>query len=117
MVDQILSDRIGSLQSLLDNMKYGDLFEGSLADQRQALLAQVAEAKTAAEAGEEGAADRLATLSRQLVELSRDAFGTAGAEYASDRDSVIGPAAAVKIGRGSCWDRVCQVGVDVDGAG
>ncbi|NML88344.1 hypothetical protein HHL26_04595 [Sphingobium sp. TB-6] len=89
LVDQLLTERIGSIQTLLNDLKYGDLYEGSLADQRQALLAEIAKAKTAAEAGEDGAADKLATLSRQLVELSRDAYGTAGSEYASDRDSVI----------------------------
>jgi len=95
LVDQLLSERVGSLQALLDDIKFGDLFEGSLADQRQALLAEIAKTKTAADAGEEGAADKLATLSRQLIDLSRDAYGTAGNEYGADRASVIGASETV----------------------
>lgn len=95
LVDQILSERIGSLQQLLQDIKFGDLFEGSLADQRQAVLAEIAKARTAAEAGEDGAADKLANLSRQLIELSRDAYGTAGSEYASDRSGVVSASEAV----------------------
>lgn len=95
LVDQILADRVGSLQQMLDDIKFGDLFEGSLADQRQAILAEIAKARTAADAGEEGAADKLAGLSRQLIELSRDAYGTAGAEYAADRSGVISASEAV----------------------
>lgn len=95
LVDQILSSRIGSLQDLLDDLKFGDLYEGSVADQRTALLAEIAKARAAAEAGEDGAADTLATLSRQLIELSREAYGTAGGEYLTDRDSAIADAQAV----------------------
>ena len=60
-----------------------------------ALLAEIAKARAAAEAGEDGAADTLATLSRQLIELSREAYGTAGGEYLTDRDSAIADAQAV----------------------
>jgi hypothetical protein len=95
LVDQILSSRVGSLQTLLDDFKFGDLFEGTAADQRTALLAEIATTRTAADAGEDGAADRLAALLRQLTELSRDAFGTAGSEYATDRDSAVSAAEAV----------------------
>ncbi|SER09403.1 hypothetical protein [Sphingobium sp. YR768] len=95
LVDEILSSRVGSLQDMLDDLSYGDLFEGSAADQRTALLAEIAKARSAAEAGEDGAADTLATLSRQLIELSRNAYGTAGTEYTNDRDSAIADAQAV----------------------
>lgn len=95
LIDQILSSRIGSLQDLLDDLKFGDLYEGSVTDQRTALLAEIAKARAAAEAGEDGAADTLATLSRQLIELSREAYGTAGSEYLTDRDSAIADAQAV----------------------
>ncbi|WP_300113458.1 hypothetical protein [Sphingobium sp.] len=95
LVDQILTDRVGSLQTLLDDMKFGNLAEGSLADQRTALLAEIAKAQAAAQAGEEGAADKLASLSRSLIELSREAYGTAGDEYGADRDNAIAAAEAV----------------------
>ncbi|KAK0360930.1 hypothetical protein LTR94_025404, partial [Friedmanniomyces endolithicus] len=95
LVDQILTSRIGSLQDLLDDLNFGDLYEGSLTDQRTALLAEIAKARASAEAGDDGAADTLASLSRQLIELSREAYGTAGSEYASDRDSAISDAMSV----------------------
>lgn len=80
-----LDQRLGSLRDFLDNLKFGDLFEGTPAEQRQRILEQIAEARTAAQAGDDGAADRLANLERQLVETTREAFGTAGPEYAADR--------------------------------
>lgn len=95
LVDQILTDRVGSLQALLDDMKFGNLAEGSFMDQRTALLAQIATARADAEAGKDGAADKLASLTRSLVESSRDNLGTAGSEYAADRSTAIDAAEAV----------------------
>lgn len=95
LVDQLLADRVGSLQSLLDDMNFGSLAEGSVADQRTALLAEIVKARGAAEAGEDGAADKLASLSRQLIDLSREGYGTAGGEYASDRNTATQAAQAV----------------------
>jgi hypothetical protein len=95
LIDQILGDRVGPLQQLLDDLRFGDLFEGSAADRRSALLGQVAKARADAEAGVDGAAQKLADLSRQLVETSRDAFGTAGSEFAGDRAQAISAAEKV----------------------
>jgi uncharacterized protein (TIGR02594 family) len=86
LADQILSSRIGALRELLEDLEFGDLFEGSLVEKRDRLLVQIAKAEKEAEEGVDGAADTLATLNRKLVELSRDAFGTAGGEYAADRN-------------------------------
>ncbi len=95
LIDQILTDRVGALQQLLSDMTIGNLFEGSAADRRTALLTEVAKAKADAEAGVDGAAQKLADLSRQLVETSRDAYGTAGPEYAADRTGAIASAEKV----------------------
>lgn len=95
LLDQILGERVGALQQLLSDMTVGNLFEGSAADRRTALMAEVAKAKTDAEAGVDGAAQKLADLSRQLVETSRDAYGTAGPEYAADRTGAIASAEKV----------------------
>ncbi len=95
LVDQILSDRVGSLQQLLQDFKFGDLFEGSAADRRAALIVERDKAKVDAEAGVDGAAQRLADLSRQLVETSREAYGTAGGEFATDRTEAISAAERV----------------------
>lgn len=95
LVDSILESRVGSLQQLLQDFQFGDLFEGTASDRRQALIAQVAKAKADAEAGVDGAAQKLADLTRQLVDTSRSAYGTAGPEYATDRANAISAAEKV----------------------
>ena len=95
LVDQVLSDRAGPLKDLLDDLTGGNLFEGAAAEKRQALRSQIADAEAKATAGEDGAVKRLADLNRQLVELSRDAFGTAGAEYGADRADAVASAERV----------------------
>ncbi len=95
LVEDILSSRVGSLQDLLKDLKFGDLFEGSATDRRDRLLTEIATVRTDAEKGVDGAADKLADLTRQLVETSREAFGTAGGEFASDRAGAISTAEAI----------------------
>lgn len=92
LFDQVMKDRIGSLQTLLDDLAFGDLFEGSIADQRQKLLIEIAKAEADATAGTDGAADRVAELRRKLLEISREGFGTAGPEFAADRAGTIASA-------------------------
>lgn len=87
LVEDTLKSSIGSLRTLLDDLNFGDLFEGSATDKRQQLLVRIAKAEGDAKGGVEGAADQVATLRRELVASSRDAFGTAGPEYAADRES------------------------------
>ncbi|HEU4958961.1 MAG TPA: hypothetical protein VFT56_01020 [Sphingomonas sp.] len=89
LIDQTMQQSVGSLQDLLDNLQYGDLFEGSAADRRQALLDQIDELKPKAQAGDADAANQLAALYNQLVTTSRDAYGTAGDEYAGDRNTAV----------------------------
>lgn len=95
LVDQILTDRVGSLQALLNDMEFGNLAEGSAADKRTTLLGQIATARADAEVGKDGAADKLASLTRALVESTRENFGTAGSEYGADRDTATNAAEAV----------------------
>lgn len=95
LVEQILSSRVGSLQTLLQDMKFGDLFEGTAAERRDKLIAEMATAKGDAEKGVDGAADRLADIARKLVETSREAYGTAGPEYGTDRGNAISTAEAI----------------------
>lgn len=95
LVDQLLTDRVGSLQTLLADMKSGDLFEGSAVDRRTALLSEIASVKAKAEAGEDGAADKLAALVRQLIDTTKEDFGTAGGELTSDRATAISAAESV----------------------
>lgn len=85
---QILEERTGALQALLDDINFGDLFEGSITDQVAKVRDQLAQAQADAEAGVDGAADRQAELGRQLIALLREGFGTAGPEFASGLDQV-----------------------------
>nr|WP_152663874.1 hypothetical protein [Sphingomonas sp. SRS2] len=85
--DKILSNRIEPLKALLDDMNFGDLAEGTAVDKRNALLAQVAKARADAEAGVDGASTQYADLRRRLLDLDREFFGTAGAEFSGDRDA------------------------------
>lgn len=83
-LERVLAERTGPLQALLKDLSFGNLFEGTLAEQRDRLLGEIASAEADARSGGEGATQRVADLRRQLIEISREAFGTAGAEYASD---------------------------------
>lgn len=89
LLEDTLNARVGSLKDLLSNIQYGDLFEGSASERRSAILGEIADAKEDADAGVEGATDRLADLYRRLTESSREAFGTAGPEYADDRSAAV----------------------------
>jgi hypothetical protein len=80
---QILESRIGALQELLDDLNFGDLFEGSINDQVARLREELSKAQADAEAGVEGAAARQAQLSRDLLAMLHEGFGTAGGEYAA----------------------------------
>lgn len=88
LTEKLLADQVGSLQSLIDELTSGSLFEGSAVDRRNALLAQISTAKAAADAGEEGAADKLAKLLEDLNAVSKEAFGTTGG-FASDRSTIL----------------------------
>ncbi|WP_053003289.1 hypothetical protein [Sphingomonas paucimobilis] len=85
LLEDTLKSRVGSLKDLLTSMTSGDLFEGSAVDRRQTLLKDIAAVRADAEAGKDGAADKVAELYRQLLSTSKEAFGTGGDEYASDR--------------------------------
>ncbi|MHB9881068.1 phage tail length tape measure family protein [Pacificimonas sp. ICDLI1SI03] len=81
--EQLLRTQVGSIQDFLDDLSFGDLFQGSSVEKRDQLLTEIDAARAAAEEGQAGAADRLAGLLRNLVSTSKDAFGTAGG-FASD---------------------------------
>lgn len=88
LTEAMLEKQVGSLQDLIEQMTSGNLFEGSAVDRREALLGDIAAARVAAQAGEEGAADRLAELLRQLNEVSSEVYGSTGG-FASDRDTIL----------------------------
>lgn len=88
LTEKLMADQVGSLQQLIEDMTSGSLFEGSAVDQRQALLDKIAGAKAEADAGKEGASDKLAQLLQQLNLVSREAFGTTGG-FADDRTAIL----------------------------
>lgn len=95
LLEDTLKSRVGSLKDLLTSMTSGDLFEGSAVDRRQTLLKDIATARADAEAGKDGAADKVAELYRQLLSTSKEAFGTGGDEYAADRKAAAETARAL----------------------
>lgn len=88
LTEKLVEQQVGSLQNLIDELTSGSLFEGSAVDRRKALLSQISTAKAAADAGEEGAADKLAKLLEDLNAVSKEAFGTTGG-FASDRTTIL----------------------------
>lgn len=89
LVDSALKARVASLGEFLNSVKFGDLFEGSATDRRAALLTEIAKVQTQAEAGKDGAADKLSQLYEQLLSSSRENFGTAGGQFSTDRAAAI----------------------------
>lgn len=86
--EKLVKDQVGSLQDLIDEITSGSLFEGSAVDQRNILLDKVAAARADANAGVDGAGEKLAELLRRLDSVSRDAFGTTGG-FAADRQLIV----------------------------
>lgn len=84
MIDEVLGNRVGALKDLIADLDFGDLFEGSMADRRNRLITEIEKAQKDAEAGVDGAGNKLAGLNRNLIDLSRDAYGTAGGEFGAD---------------------------------
>lgn len=88
LTEQLLEQQVGGLQRLVKEMTSGSLFEGSLLDQREAVLKEIDTARADVAAGKDGAGDTLASLFEQLLSISKDAFGTTG-QYVADRDMVL----------------------------
>lgn len=87
LVRDTLESRVGSLLSFQKDMAYGNLFQGDAPTRRTAILSDITEIQKEAEAGLEGAADKLADLYRTLLGTSEEAFGTAGPELPADRNT------------------------------
>lgn len=86
--DKLLQQQVGSLQSLIDEITGGSLFEGSSVDRRTALLGKIATTKAEADAGKEGAADTLAKLLQDFNAVSKEVYGTTGG-FAADQTAIL----------------------------
>lgn len=86
--DKLLKAQVGSLQSLIDEITSGSLYEGSAVDQRKAILEKIDAAKADADAGKDGAADTLARLLQDLNNVSKQVYGTTGG-FATDQAAIL----------------------------
>jgi len=88
LIESLLEEQVGGLQRLVDEMTSGSLFEGTALEQRDAILAEIEQAKADLAAGKDGASDTLASLFEQLNSVSKDAYGST-AQYAADRAMIL----------------------------
>lgn len=89
LIEAQLEGATGSVRRLLDDLAFGNQAEGSLADRRAALLAEQQRLAAQAASGDTSVLDRLAQISAQLIDVSKEAFGSTGA-FAADRGSTTG---------------------------
>lgn len=84
LITQSLDEAVGGLREILESFKTGDRATGSLSDRRDALISERDVLAQTAGTDRE-AADRLARVIAQIDDISLEAFGTAGGQFASDR--------------------------------
>lgn len=103
-----LAEATGGLRELLDDFRFGDRATGSLVERRDALIVQRSALEGTA-GTDPAAAAKLAQIIAQIDDISLEAFGTAGGQFASDRASNI--AVAQRI-----IDQVTQTVTSAQGA-
>lgn len=86
LVEAQLESVTGPVKRLLDELKFGGGAEGSIIDQRNALIAEQARLQAQVDGGDLSAIDNLAQISSQLIDVTKEAFGTTGA-FADTRGS------------------------------
>ncbi|GAB4119821.1 MAG: hypothetical protein Kow00104_02480 [Rhodothalassiaceae bacterium] len=84
LIEAQLEGATGSVKRLLDDLAFGNQAEGSFADRRAALLEEQQRLAAQAVAGDTSVLDRLAEISSQLIDISKEAFGST-AVFAEDR--------------------------------
>jgi hypothetical protein len=93
LTDQLLKAQTGTLQSLVDEITQGSLFEGTAMDRIAALNTSIGRAKTDLANGVDGAGDTLSSLLQQRLAASKEAYGTTSG-YAADRTATLDEARA-----------------------
>lgn len=84
LFESSIENATGGLRQLLEDMLTGDRSAGTLNDRRTALIAK-RDALAPLASTDAEAASKLADVLDQLERVSLEAFGTAGAQYTSDR--------------------------------
>lgn len=94
LFESAVDSAVGSLKTLLEDLTTGERAPGTLLDRREALIAKrdklLANAATDADV-----ANKLADVLNQLDQINLEAFGTAGAQFASDRAGIKSTAQAI----------------------
>jgi hypothetical protein len=94
ILEDAIGQATGGLKNLLEELISGDKASGTLLDKRDILLAKKAELEGKA-ATDPQAAAKLAEVLDQLYQVSLEAFGTAGAQFAGDRSGIKSSAEAI----------------------
>jgi hypothetical protein len=87
LLEGSIEQATGGLKALLESLTTGEKAPGTLEDRRQALLAKAA-TLTPLAGSDADAASKLADVLAQIEQVSLEANGTAGAQYAGDRSFV-----------------------------
>lgn len=94
LFDSAVESAVGSLKGLLEDLTTGERAPGTLLDRRDALISK-RDSLLATAATDADAANKLADVLNQLDQVNLDAFGTAGAQFASDRAGIKSTAQAI----------------------
>lgn len=94
LFESAVESAVGSLRNLLEDLTTGERAPGTLLDRRDALIAK-RDSLLATAATDADAANKLADVLNQLDQVNLEAFGTAGAQFASDRAGIKSTAQAI----------------------
>lgn len=94
LFESAVESAVGSLKGLLEDLTTGERAPGTLLDRRDALIAK-RDSLLATAATDADAANKLADVLNQLDQVNLEAFGTAGAQFASDRAGIKSTAQAI----------------------
>ncbi len=94
LLDQSIESVTGGLKNLLQDLISGEKAPGTLLDRRDELLKRKAELEPLA-ATDASEAQKLTEVLDQLYQVSLEAFGTAGAQFAGDRAGIKSTAEAI----------------------
>lgn len=88
LVKDTLERSTASVKQLLDDLRFGGRATGTAVDKRNSLAAERDRLAQLARGGDQSAIDKLASISQQLLDADREAFGTAGGNPASRAETI-----------------------------
>ncbi|MFQ3664668.1 MAG: hypothetical protein SNJ79_01340 [Sphingomonadaceae bacterium] len=108
LIRQATESTVSAARDLLNDLRFGSLAEGSIADRLRALAGERARLQAAVDGGDLEAINALARIIEDQVELTRKAFGTT-APFAAERTDAIAALEAV-IARAE--DKIAQASLE-----